>query len=461
MFALLRSLLPGVLLLAILPVAPSPGLGQTIQLNGNDILRSQGMLNSGKSGAAPSPKPEAATTQATGSGSAAPAPAPSSVASNPRAGIAPIAIFLYPEAFSCRLEVMLRATDFFQMTGISKPAQEPWNLQARQGVESQANGLAGNWVVMATERGNAEGRMSGATLVRGTPGATLPLEDKDLLPPAEAWVGLTWEFATHALPEEFTLQWKGPRPATLKEIPLKVFHAAGTQAETLALSREKWFWRSKGRIARPKPLAEVPAPEADSSVEIPMAMLLWIAAGFLALLNFRRSGKPWIRLSPSWLVGWSLGLLLTYPLLHVKFGGDAKGLCPTSKEEAQRVIAPLLRNVYQAFDRRDEEGIYDVLALSVEGDLLRQLYLETIAALSLDGREGARVTVKEFTTTVESVTPSARGWQAQCQWTALGSVGHWGHQHTRINRYKAGLTVEPIGKAWKITQLKIAEARRL
>jgi hypothetical protein len=95
---------------------------------------------------------------------------------------------------------------------------------------------------------------------------------------------------------------------------------------------------------------------------------------------------------------------------------------------------------------------------------LRKLYLETIQALTLEGREGTRVTISEFSADVISVQPAAKhesGFISECQWTAMGSVGHWGHSHTRVNRYTAKLTVMPVESAWKIVNLDVSEARRL
>ncbi|MEJ2160069.1 MAG: hypothetical protein P8X53_06250 [Chromatiales bacterium] len=46
-------------------------------------------------------------------------------------------------------------------------------------------------------------------------------------------------------------------------------------------------------------------------------------------------------------------------------------------------------------------------------------------------------------------------------WTAQGTVGHWGHVHTRRNRYDAVVTVEAIDGAWKITGLDVLEEQRL
>ena len=47
------------------------------------------------------------------------------------------------------------------------------------------------------------------------------------------------------------------------------------------------------------------------------------------------------------------------------------------------------------------------------------------------------------------------------KWTALGTVGHWGHIHTRKNQYAANITVEPVDAAYKITDLELLEEKRI
>jgi P-type E1-E2 ATPase len=87
--------------------------------------------------------------------------------------------------------------------------------------------------------------------------------------------------------------------------------------------------------------------------------------------------------------------------------------------------------------------------------------VQTVQALTLDGAEGARVHVTDLSVTVDKVETTAEGFIAEGEWTALGTVGHWGHQHQRVNRYKAKLTVQPIESEWKITALEVLEERRL
>ena len=58
-------------------------------------------------------------------------------------------------------------------------------------------------------------------------------------------------------------------------------------------------------------------------------------------------------------------------------------------------------------------------------------------------------------------TGSPRGLDLATRWTALGTVGHWGHTHVRQNRYDAVVTIEPVDGAWKIVGLDVREETRI
>lgn len=133
-----------------------------------------------------------------------------------------------------------------------------------------------------------------------------------------------------------------------------------------------------------------------------------------------------------------------------------------SDERGQEIVGGLLHNVYRAFDFRDEGRIYDVLQQSVEGDLLTQIYLETRRGLELASQGGARAKVKAIELT-ELTTRSGddAGFVANATWTVGGAVGHWGHVHQRVNRYKADMRVQPVQGNWKLTGLEILEEERL
>jgi hypothetical protein len=133
-----------------------------------------------------------------------------------------------------------------------------------------------------------------------------------------------------------------------------------------------------------------------------------------------------------------------------------------SRENTTDVVSGLLHNIYRAFDFRDEEQIYDVLARSVDGDLLTWIYLETRKGLELTNQGGARAKVKEIELVdLEACAGANGGFVATATWTVGGSVGHWGHVHQRRNQYRAQLEIEPVDAVWKLTGIEILEEQRL
>ena len=131
-------------------------------------------------------------------------------------------------------------------------------------------------------------------------------------------------------------------------------------------------------------------------------------------------------------------------------------------ERATQVVSGILHNIYRAFDFRDEEQIYDVLARSAEGELLARIYLETRRGLELANQGGARAKVKGVELTQLEASPGrGGGFTATATWVVRGSVGHWGHLHERTNRYRAEFDVRPIEGTWKVAALELLQEERL
>ena len=132
-------------------------------------------------------------------------------------------------------------------------------------------------------------------------------------------------------------------------------------------------------------------------------------------------------------------------------------------EATETVVIDLLRNVYQAFDYREESDIYDTLERSVSGNLLTDIYLETRRGLELSNQGGARAKVKSVELQAIEILPGTNGsaFQARTTWNVSGSVGHWGHVHTRTNQYQAELFIEAIDNRWKLTRMDVLQEQRL
>jgi hypothetical protein len=414
---------------------------QTLQLNPADMLKSSGISQS---------KP------------AAPAAAPASETAAPVAPAKTAQGYLYVEPYQARFEMLMDAPRFLHWLNPLKEQPNILDEAAQKAACEAAKEQVLDWCRLSTGGTRIEGNFIGVSIVKGKPGATLPMATGESLPTQEAMFGFTWEYPTPPGPDEIIVEWRG-FIEDIQTLPVRVFF--GSQSEILEASTflPKISWKAQGRLPLPAPLAKVPAITVSASFLIPVATILWVLGGALFLTFVRLHDQHLPGGSMPFIGAWVLGAVLSWPILNIDLGGKAQVPEITEKKDAEGILTPLLRNVYRAFDHRNESEIYDVLARSVDGELLRKLYLETIQALTLEGREGTRVTISEFSADIMGVqpAPSGDGFITECQWTAMGNVGHWGHSHTRVNRYTAKVTITPVVNAWKITQLEVSETRRL
>jgi len=140
-----------------------------------------------------------------------------------------------------------------------------------------------------------------------------------------------------------------------------------------------------------------------------------------------------------------------------------------SAEEALDVFTTLHENMYRAFDYHARSDIHDVLADSVEGELLSEIYLQIAEGLKMQEQGGAVSRIRDVEIVDGSLAPPPPGDNApdprsfgfRSTWTVSGTVEHWGHIHSRTNEYQALFVVEPIDNSWKITRLETIDQRRL
>jgi len=417
------------------------------------------------------PKPEAAPPVAP-----APTPPPAEVV-KPVAATAPPALptteslvitgpiaqaYLYVEPFQTRFEVLYDAARVMEWLWPEKPLPVKLGDELQQEIGEKMAGLAGEWCTLRVRGQKIPTPQPLAMVIKGLPGNTLPMNEGEELALNQAMVGLIWEFGTPPGPDEIAVTWGGWLPGMLK-LPVKTFFGSQTENGEIHERIKIFRWRSLGRLPRPSPLAEVPQFAETPPFRLPLGGILWGLGGVIFYIYLKVKDRRLPGGSMPYMFVFLLGGVLMSQLLVVPLHSTRQRPVITEVQEAQAIVSPLLRNVYRAFDHHVESEVYDVLARSVEGELLRKLYLETIQALTLDGREGTRVTIAEFSASVDKVAPDleGEGFVADCNWMARGLVGHWGHSHSRVNIYNARITITPAKGEWKLTGLEVQEVRRL
>lgn len=238
----------------------------------------------------------------------------------------------------------------------------------------------------------------------------------------------------------------------------------------VALSRvgleNEYLWQNPGRPA-PPPLTEIhltlpPRPRLSLPLVSLACLALW--PGLLWLLR-RRSAA-----THSYVFGTALVAALAagaWPLARGEIASPFAAVPVASAEQAAAVFAALHKNIYRAFDYREENAIYDALANSVDGPLLGELYLQVRRGLEMQEQGGAVSRVRDVRIVSGQKEPATaaaadpRSFGYRCRWTVDGTVEHWGHVHARTNEYEARFIVEPRAEAWKITGLEVLNERRL
>ena len=120
--------------------------------------------------------------------------------------------------------------------------------------------------------------------------------------------------------------------------------------------------------------------------------------------------------------------------------------------------------MFRAFDYREESDVYDALAKSVDGALLRQLYRDVNQTLRVKEQGGAISKIEEVNlldgsqSSLGAPKPEEEpGFKYRCKWNLIGTIEHWGHIHERKNEYDAEFKIQVKDDAWKITSMKVLD----
>jgi hypothetical protein len=203
---------------------------------------------------------------------------------------------------------------------------------------------------------------------------------------------------------------------------------------------------------------------------VPIVSVALLVAAPFALLVTSLSGIAWpIRLIIS--VALLAAAVACWPLLRREVTNPVAGPVRISDADATRVFTALHRNLYRALEFHQESEIYDALAFSVHGDLLRETYLNMRKGLEMQEQGGAVARVRQVDmleghvgpppSIQSNASPDEQGFTYRCRWNVAGTVEHWGHIHERTNQYEAVFTVEPIDTAWKVTDIEPIDEQRV
>jgi len=373
--------------------------------------------------------------------------------------------FLYVEPYEVRHEILARVKDL--------AAWMDFGLRGDEFIEADENEALKQKVgefLLKQDKVLIDGKqlkpiLDRTSFVKYTLTRTFFIDQPERMPINTAVIGVIITYLIDGLPQQVTNEWN-LWSDRIQKISADAIDPAGPLLSFLTPDSNVLVWTNYLKTYKVPTVASVDLDATRTTMHIPLTSLAcWVALVPLGIRirRRRRNGGP---------IGWQVGMvavlmvgsLLMYPILQTAVAKPARFAPRLTEEEAQTVLDSLLNNIYRSFDFREEADVYDRLATSVSGDLLSDIYLQSRRSLVVTQAGGAQARVKEVEILSVKIDPSNTsplGLIFDARWTAMGTVGHWGHIHTRKNQYHATIDVEPVDGAWKIVGLELLEEKRI
>jgi hypothetical protein len=291
------------------------------------------------------------------------------------------------------------------------------------------------------------------------------LEQPERLEISTAIVGVIITYLTDGIPREVAVDWE-LFTDQIQRVPATATDPAGPLPTFLTPDDNVHTWTNYLKNYQLPTVQEVSIAGSLGQLSIPLASLfcftLLVPVGWQASKRARNGGLlplPIVTAIALVVIG-----IVSLPYAQLSISRPVAIAGGLDDQQATALLETLLKNVYRAFDFREEEDVYDKLAISVAGDLLADIYLENRRSFAVQAAGGAQAKVKEVkiqNASAERLDGSPLEYALRGQWTAMGTVGHWGHVHTRQNLYDAIVTIEAVDGAWKITDLEVIEVNRI
>jgi hypothetical protein len=360
--------------------------------------------------------------------------------------------FIYVEPFEVRKEIILRPMDLQKhWLDLGLADKETIPAAMHDAIKQKVAEFLKPHMPVKINGQTVTPQLDRVNFLKRSLRASTVVDGEEDLPLLSATMGIIFSYPTSEMAQHVSMEWDLFHD-DIKSISTAAVDQAGPFNQTLEPDYPVLEW--KNFLKNPKlptiTVLSTPPSLLERSTTY-LAWLAWLVIAWLLWLCLKaaQQKRGFVQAKP----------LLGIAVLGAFVGWVASKPNPNSLQES--VVEGLLSNIYRAFDHREEDKIYDVLAHSVAGDLLTDIYLETRQSLELANQGGARAKVDSLSLNGLKASPQGKGYSATAEWTVKGSVGHWGHIHQRSNHYSAKMMIDAIDGSWKLTGLEILEEERL
>lgn len=366
----------------------------------------------------------------------------------------PASVFLYIEPFEVRKEIVIRPVDLQRWIDLDIDVHSTIPVDAQAKLKERVAEFLKDKHPVTIDGKLVEGQVDRIHFISRTLRKTGVIYPDQELPACSATLGVIVIYPIEQLPQQVTMRWDS-FDAKLQQIPASATDEAGSLPSILTPDDPVLIWKNYLTHPTIPAMRSVPTPVAPAQLSLPLVSIVWVLGSLIAIVrmskhtaNKRKLGF-WLLLSLAG--GWAL-----LPFANIAVVNPWAQQYQLADQDADEIMDSLLHNLYHAFDRRQEALVYDQLATSLSGDLLRETYLQTRKRLVLPDQGGAQIKIDNVAVlTNKLLSVEDQAFSCRCNWMVTGTIGHWGHLHRRQLGFEANFIVEPTDEGWKITSMQI------
>ncbi len=373
--------------------------------------------------------------------------------------------FLYIEPYEVRHETMVRVKDMEAWMDLGLRGREFIEVDEFESMKKKIGEFLLKNSKVLIDRKQYRPILDRTSFVKYTMTRTFFIDQPERMPLSTAMLGVIITYITKSIPKEVTVDWD-LFSKRIQKVPTSAVDPAGPFPSYVTPDDNVLVWKNFLKNYRIPGVAKLEVDNTLTHFKLPAASILCVVillpVGFFGMKRRRQSRSIRYHIGLFGLL--CVGSVLLFPYLKVSVARPSVMTPELSSKQAVTILESLLKNIYRSFDFREEDDVYDRLATSVSGDLLADIYLQNRKSLVVTQAGGARARVKEvkiLDVETDHLDDKPLGLLFHAKWTAMGTVGHWGHIHTRKNQYEANIIVEPVEGAWRITGLELLEEKRI
>ena len=378
-----------------------------------------------------------------------------------RQNAAPMSAYLYVEPFEVRKEIIIRPQDLKRFLDLDLDDSDVIPVDLQQELKRRISEFLANKNPVMIDGQAKPGQLDRIHFVRRTLRRTGIVDPPEDLDAKSATLGVIFVYPIEELPTEVKMEWE-LFDDMVQSVPSAASDEAGPLPSILTPDDPVLLWRNFLKNPTSHRFADIAPPPPQSRLSIPVITLVCAVSlfplGLACWRKYKQSGVFVDRLFLVWIAIAVFGAA-TFPFSRATFPNPFSSPPKLSATQAEELLAGLLHNVYRAFDRRDPSLVYDRLARSIAGDLLEQVYLETRKTIEIENQGGLQIKVNDVSILdLEFLAATSGQSTYRVHWRVAGSVGHWGHVHSRANEPSAEITLAPVDGSWKIIAMQMTDA---